>query len=184
MPHVSTVWLCAARLHWATVSEVWQRATARHGPVQPSHVDTMLVSTDRPQHPWHGFLCWVISRNSDDVDPNHIHCAWLPCSRAEQRIFCFLTPSDDDDPCVQQHFEPYGASPQQNPPSLPAQAALQLSDAQRDAQVANTASMLQKFITACRVHREVLQDLTRLPLTASGIHHQHDMVRRCIGWLA
>ena len=38
------------------------------------------------------------------------------------------------------------------------QAALQLSQEQRDAQVANTASMLGKFITACRVHREVLQE--------------------------
>ena len=44
MPHVSTVWLCAARLHWATVSEIWQRATQRHGPVKPSDVETMLVS--------------------------------------------------------------------------------------------------------------------------------------------
>ena len=56
------------------------------------------------------------------------------------------------------------------------QAALQLSQEQRDAQVANTASMLGKFITACRVHREMLQSLTRLPMTASGSHHQHDKV--------
>jgi len=46
VPHVSTVWLCAARLHWATVSEIWQRATQRHGPVQPSDVKAMLVSAD------------------------------------------------------------------------------------------------------------------------------------------
>ena len=46
VPHVSTVWLCAARLHWATVSEVWDRATRRHGPVQPSDVEAMLVRSD------------------------------------------------------------------------------------------------------------------------------------------
>jgi len=44
VPHVSTVWLCAARLHWATVSEIWQRATRQHGPVKPADVETMLVS--------------------------------------------------------------------------------------------------------------------------------------------
>ena len=62
------------------------------------------------------------------------------------------------------------------------QAAMRLSAEQQDALVANTASMLDQFISACRVHRTLLQELTRLPMTASGLNRQHDMVRRCM-WL-
>ena len=43
MPRESAVWLCAPRLHWATVSELWQRAISRNGLLQPSHADAMLV---------------------------------------------------------------------------------------------------------------------------------------------
>ena len=32
------------RLRWATMLEVWRRATSRHGPMQPSDVSTMVVS--------------------------------------------------------------------------------------------------------------------------------------------
>jgi len=38
--------------------------------------------------------------------------------------------------------------------------------------------MLARFVTACRVHREVLMDFTRLPLTAPGVRAQHDTVWR------
>ena len=54
---------------------------------------------------------------------------------------------------------------------------MQLSAAQHEAQVTNTASMLARFVTACRVHAVLLDDLTRLPMTAPGIQSPRDMVR-------
>ena len=40
--------------------------------------------------------------------------------------------------------------------------------------------MLQKFIAACKVHRAALQDLMRLPMTASGVPYQPNTVWRCL----
>ena len=59
------------------------------------------------------------------------------------------------------------------------QAALGLSAEQQEALIANTASMLAHFTTACQVHRTLLQSLMRLPMTASGCRQQRAMVRRC-----
>ena len=56
------------------------------------------------------------------------------------------------------------------------QAALDLTAEQQEAQVANTASMLSHFVRACEVHRALLEDMTRLPMTAPGCRPRHDTV--------
>ena len=56
------------------------------------------------------------------------------------------------------------------------QAAMQLSAAQQEALVIATASTLARFVAACRAHAVLLDDLTRLPMTAPGAQSQRDKV--------
>ena len=62
MPTVSTVWLSSARLHWASLSEVWRRAVGRHGWVQAADVDAMLASAS-------GLVTQSLTAQSADLSP-------------------------------------------------------------------------------------------------------------------